>query len=83
MHRTLDLDRALHRVLGVGKLNQEAVAHGLDFPATVRREQGIDQSLLLLEEVQRPGFVRVRKRGVSVEVGKHDGGKSTQCGHNP
>ena len=75
-HPALDLDRTLHRVGDALKLDQEAVAGGLDDPAAVLGDRRVDQ----LEPVgpqarKRAGLVGLHQPAVADHVGGEDRGE--------
>lgn len=79
----LEVDPALDRVEGVGELDEEAVSRGPELAAVMGREDRPDQSLLLLQQLQRPRFVGLGKRDKSGDVGEHYGGESARPGRAP
>ena len=73
-HAALDVDRAPDRVDHAGELDEEAVAGGLDDPAGVRGDGGIDQlAPVRLQRGQGAVLVGAHEPAVAGDVGRQDG----------
>ena len=57
---------------GAGKLHEEGVTDGLDFPAAVRCEKRADEPPVGLEKLQGQPFVPLGEGAVAHHVGEHD-----------
>ena len=76
----LDFHRALGRLQRTRKLNQEAVAGGLDLMAIEQRELRAQQALIFGQQFERERLVALGERAVAHHVREHDGGQLTLLG---
>jgi hypothetical protein len=67
----LNLDCAAGALERAGELDEEAVADRLDLPAAVFREDAVEERVMLVEQLQREGFILLRERAVADHVGEH------------
>ena len=75
-HRLLHFHGCLHRFRGARELDQGTVAHQLDDPAAVVRQDGLDDRLAeRLEPSERTGLVLLDQPRVADDVGGQDGGE--------
>ena len=75
--KALHRDRAAHRIDDAGKLDQQAVAGGLDDAAPVFRDLGMEKrGAVLLEVAQRRLFVDAHQAAVADDVTGENRGKS-------
>ena len=68
----LDRDRAPRGLERAWELDEEPVAHRLDHPSAVGGEQGSQEGIVFLEELEREVLVRLPKEGVPDDVGDQD-----------
>ena len=69
-HRLLHLDRAAHRIDDAGKLDQQAVAGGLDDAAVVLGDLRIDElAPQRLEAFERAFLVRAHQPRIARDIG--------------
>ncbi len=83
-HAVLDLDGAFHGVYDGSEFEQQAIAHGFDDAAGVRRDQRVDQlPAKIAHGGERALLVGADQAGVADDVGGHDRGQSanTFLGH--
>ena len=74
----------LNGVNCTGKLDQNAVAGGLDYATTIFGDLGIEQFLAdSLQLRQRSSFVRSHKARIADNVGSQYGGKSSSHARAP
>jgi hypothetical protein len=77
---TLDFRRATSRVNGTGELDQHAVARGLDDPASMGGDGGINESLSdSLKTSQRTFFVGAHKAAIPGDVSRQHRCQSPFC----
>ena len=74
--RCLNLNRALDRSQRAAELDQEGVANGVDFPASIFRQKGPDKFPLLIEKPHGKRFISLSKRGETNHVREHKRGES-------
>src|SRR5262249_38518085 len=83
VHYRLHLDRAAHRIDYARKLQQQAIARGLDDTATVSRNRWVNH--LQTEGFQRcqgATLVATHQPRVARDVGRHNGSKAALLGHS-
>jgi hypothetical protein len=81
-HRALHLDRAAHRVDDAGKLDQHAVAGGLDDAAVMRGNFRIgDRAPQLGQRGVRALLVRAHQPRIPGHIGGEDRGETAGSGH--
>ncbi len=81
-HRLLHRDRAAHRIDDAGKLDQHAVAGGLDDAAAVLGDFRIDQlAAQRLEPFERAFLVRPHQPRIPRHIGGKDRGETAGSGH--
>ena len=75
-HRALHCDHARHRVDDARELEQQAIAHGLDYATAVLANRWIDQLRAVSPQGgQCAGLVRAHQPHIAGNIGRDDGGK--------
>ena len=87
-HRALDRHRAAYGIDDAGELNQQPVACGLDDPAVMAGDGGIDTlAPVRLQRIQRADLVRAHEPAVAGDVGRQNCRQpaldSRRCHHTP
>jgi hypothetical protein len=71
LHAALDLHRTTGRIENTSKLDQEAIAHGLEYGTPVFCHRRIEQLLAMLPEgTQSSLFICLHQAGVTDNIGR-------------
>lgn len=79
----LDIDRTLHGPKGTVEYNEETIASRFDLSTQVGREEGSDDGLLLIPELERLSLVDLSGYRRTDHVREHDGGEPPGRCHAP
>jgi hypothetical protein len=77
-HATLHVHGAAHRIDHAGELQQQAIAGGLDDPATVLGDLGVNKlPPVVLQSRQGGAVVAAHEQGIAHHIGRYDCRKSS------